>query len=149
MQYFDNNWLIKNYKNAFNALPEPYQNDSCLEFWLQYDRLYTQPKDAEKLVLGSWAARWDEVTQSWITLYGVVKMENEQIAYVLTRFENETWLDAALRVACEKSNEPEPKQQTKNSVTSVYRDFIGKENSEEKAAWLTCQRFNLLEFIKL
>ena len=42
------------YPAAFAALPECYQADSCLQFWLEGTELYSAPKEGEESVLGNW-----------------------------------------------------------------------------------------------
>ena len=103
-------------------------------------------KKSQYHAIGEWAAYWND--DCWRPCIMPTE-ENEKIAYVLTRFEGETWLDAALRIAQEKNDEPNPKTNTINSVSGTYNTFIKQGLSEEKAAWLTCQNYNLLEFIKL
>jgi hypothetical protein len=53
---------------AFNALPEPYQADSCLEFFKDKDGfLWTQPKPEEVPYLGRWKAVFDhQQSKRWL-----------------------------------------------------------------------------------
>lgn len=44
------------YPTAFYALPEPYQADSCLEFYVESGKLFAQPSKEERKVLGNWLA---------------------------------------------------------------------------------------------
>ena len=53
------------YPEAFEALPEPYQNDSCLEFFLDSDYLHCQPKHDQLAILGQWSCYYDPELQSW------------------------------------------------------------------------------------
>lgn len=47
-------WLQENHPEAFNALPEPYQADSCLEFGTDEYGLWCAPIESERAVLGDW-----------------------------------------------------------------------------------------------
>lgn len=50
---------------AFIGLPEPYQNDSCLRFWVDDGTLYCCPKEGQEVALGSWEAYWDFALDAW------------------------------------------------------------------------------------
>lgn len=57
--------LMTLHEEAFDALPEPYKADSCLEFWLN-DRgvLYCAPKKDQEFALGRWHAYFDK-EEAW------------------------------------------------------------------------------------
>lgn len=58
------------FPEAFSALPEPYQADSCLEFYLDWNgNLCCSPKAEETPILGSWESLFDPVKQEWITIF--------------------------------------------------------------------------------
>lgn len=57
-KFFDTLTLAKNYPDAFNALPEPYQNDDCLEFFIDSGVLYSRPKKGQESILGNWVAEF-------------------------------------------------------------------------------------------
>lgn len=55
----DIRWLAKHQTEAFNALPEPYQADSCLTFFWKRGVLCAAPKDEERPILGNWICSWN------------------------------------------------------------------------------------------
>lgn len=65
----------------------------------------------------------------------------EKLALVLDRYESETWLDAAMRMA-EKTN-------LRAEVKNSYNVYIEHGNSEEKSAWCACYDWDCLELLKL
>ena len=48
--------LSRKHPRAFDALPEPYQNDSCLEFSDDNGILIAKPRPDQIGVLGDWTA---------------------------------------------------------------------------------------------
>lgn len=50
------------YPEAFEALPEPYQNDHCLNFFVYDGKLHCEPDDA---VVGDWESVYDPTTKKW------------------------------------------------------------------------------------
>lgn len=50
----DLNWLMKEHPDAYNALPEPYKNDSCLVFGVNEDGLvYAKAAPGQEYALGT------------------------------------------------------------------------------------------------
>lgn len=64
----DLTWLCKNHIVAYQALPTPYQNDNCLEFWWdkKEHRLKCQPKKDQEFALGTWIAYYDPKQDTWL-----------------------------------------------------------------------------------
>lgn len=52
--------LSRKHPEAFKALPEAYQNDDVLEFWIEEEELYARPLDNQVDVLGDWNSRFDQ-----------------------------------------------------------------------------------------
>lgn len=58
--------LAHKHPQAFKALPEPYQNDSCLEFGIdEFGRLWAKPKFGQGHALGFWVSYYNPAVQSW------------------------------------------------------------------------------------
>lgn len=57
--------LAKQYPEAFAALPEPYQNDSCLVFWLDNDEIWAAPLEEQADILGCWMAVFSPINREW------------------------------------------------------------------------------------
>lgn len=53
------------WSKAFSGLPEPYQNDSCLEFWVDDGTLYCRPAKGQEVALGDWECYWDLAIDAW------------------------------------------------------------------------------------
>jgi hypothetical protein len=66
-QVYDINWLSREHPQAFNSLPEPYQADNCLVFWLDDQDFYLkcQPKEDQQFALGTWIAYYDHHDKKW------------------------------------------------------------------------------------
>lgn len=48
------------FPEAWKALPEPYREDSCLQFHKDNeDILWASPKESEIQILGDWEAMWN------------------------------------------------------------------------------------------
>ena len=59
------NELEKKFPEAFAALPEPYQADSCLEFGVDdFGILYARPIASQVAHLGNWTAHF--YNDQWI-----------------------------------------------------------------------------------
>lgn len=52
--------LVTGYEEAYEALPEPYQADSCLVFWVEDSMLFCRPKDDQIAALGSWVCVFND-----------------------------------------------------------------------------------------
>lgn len=58
--------LATMHRTAFDALPLPYQNDNCLEFFINEKlQLCCHPKIDQVFALGHWESIFDEGTCSW------------------------------------------------------------------------------------
>ena len=60
--------LEEQFPDAFSALPEPYQADSCLEFFLSSaggGTVFAKPKPEEIPVLGDWIAFYNQTIDVW------------------------------------------------------------------------------------
>lgn len=58
--------LVIFHPKAFEALPEPYQSDSCLVFWEDSDgALWCAPTDDQEVVLGKWESIYNPTTRDW------------------------------------------------------------------------------------
>ena len=53
---------------AFQALPEPYKNDSCLLFWIEDDLLLCRPLDDQVQILGGWVYYFCDENNEWFRL---------------------------------------------------------------------------------
>lgn len=62
------NWLQENHPEAFEALPEPYKADSCLEFCTNmHGSVFSRPVGNQVEVLGDWICRCVErVDKKWV-----------------------------------------------------------------------------------
>lgn len=59
--------LAYEHPEAFKALPEPYQNDNCLFFWVGKDNIiYCVPKKGQEFALGYWVYMYDAEGKEWI-----------------------------------------------------------------------------------
>jgi len=56
------------FPKPFLALPELYQNDSCLEFYSDTDYLACSPTQDQISVLGDWKAFYNPDENNWVTL---------------------------------------------------------------------------------
>lgn len=52
----DIRWLTAHYPKAFEALPEVYRADNCLDFWEEEQVLWCAPKQDQEEILGQWKA---------------------------------------------------------------------------------------------
>lgn len=61
-------WIETYHFEAFKALPECYQADSCLEFWIDEHDFYLKcgPKPNQQFALGYWIAYYDPVNRCWL-----------------------------------------------------------------------------------
>lgn len=59
--------LASKHPKAFDALPEPYQADSCLEFYESNGRVFARPCVDQLSILGNWTAMFngDHWTTNW------------------------------------------------------------------------------------
>lgn len=57
--------LAEVYPSAFEALPEPYQADSCLLFWDEDGKVFTRPLDDQEHILGVWKCVFNPETKRW------------------------------------------------------------------------------------
>ena len=46
------------FPHAYKALPECYQADDCLEFWIEQDILFAKPAPGQEKALGTWRAAY-------------------------------------------------------------------------------------------
>lgn len=67
--------LQERFPSAWAALPEPYQSDHCVEFFLSWTlkgrdavllEICCRPKDEEMDILGDWTAKYDERAREWL-----------------------------------------------------------------------------------
>lgn len=59
--------LASKYPEAFAALPIPYQNDDCLEFYLDEDGFTCcKPAPGQEQILGNWECCFDPVVNMWV-----------------------------------------------------------------------------------
>ncbi len=67
MNYFYEYQLAQLYPDAFAALPDAYQNDTCLEFWVGMGSkgLFARPKKDQELALGRWVCIYVRKTNTW------------------------------------------------------------------------------------
>lgn len=61
--------LANRYPEAFQALPEPYQADSCLRFWEDDGTLYAEPLEDQVEILGDWRSRFVERMKRWVRVF--------------------------------------------------------------------------------
>ena len=60
--------LARLYPVPFSRLPECYQGDDCLFFWIEDSVLMCAPKDErEESVLGTWIAEYNSNLKNWVT----------------------------------------------------------------------------------
>lgn len=59
--------LMHQFPKAFAALPEAYQADSCLEFFLLDGWLTCGPKEDQEDMLGAWVATYCPDHNTWET----------------------------------------------------------------------------------
>lgn len=57
--------LARQYPDAYEALPEPYQNDDCLEFSVKEGKIYCEPAKGQEEWLGSWVAEYSSQSPCW------------------------------------------------------------------------------------
>jgi len=57
--------FAEQYPDAFDALPECYQADSCLRFWVENNQFYSAPLESEEYCLGIWVSIF-EPEHGWI-----------------------------------------------------------------------------------
>lgn len=62
--------------DAYEALPEPYQSDSCLLFWSEDGVLHCRPKDDQIQALGSWVYYFNDLEGPGYPPYGWNKKED-------------------------------------------------------------------------
>lgn len=55
----------KMFPEAYSALPEPYQNDSCLDFMFDEGMLFAYPKHDQHDALGHWEAVYVPKSKTW------------------------------------------------------------------------------------
>jgi len=60
--------LMKNYPEAWKALPESYANDSVLEFYFQDGNLIGCVKESEIPIVGDWEVMFDLENNKWIQI---------------------------------------------------------------------------------
>lgn len=61
--------LLVSFPEAFNALPESYQSDSCLDFYFDCNKnLCCGPKREEVPVLGEWEAVYCTNEKTWMAI---------------------------------------------------------------------------------
>ncbi len=58
--------FAKEYPQAFNALPEPYQADDCLEYQINGKHIYCYPKLDQEPILGDWLCIYDSFENRWL-----------------------------------------------------------------------------------
>jgi len=73
------------YPEAFADLPEPYQNDSCLEFSDKGDSLICYPAKGQEEALGRWVASWSGKNK-WKVIYPPLKDQSS---------DKSNWIDPA------------------------------------------------------
>lgn len=57
------------FPQAFAALPEPYQADSCLEFYIDCNsNICCAPKADQVNILGNWECMFDAIQREWILI---------------------------------------------------------------------------------
>ena len=53
---------------AFAALPEPYQEDDCLMFYIDINgNLNAVPDEDNVAILGDWEMMFDSTSEAWVT----------------------------------------------------------------------------------
>ncbi len=57
--------FAKEYPEAFNALPEPYQADDCLQYLIGDKTIACQPKPDQELALGRFVYRYSAGKKIW------------------------------------------------------------------------------------
>lgn len=62
---YNTQWLATNYYVAFNALPEPYQNDNCLSFFWEDGKLKCEPASGQEQALGDWTSTYNSAGRYW------------------------------------------------------------------------------------
>jgi len=68
--------FASDFPEAFATLPEAYQADSCLEFFIDdndvsgvsKDRLYCRPKADQEFALGKWVCRYQPIKNEWVNV---------------------------------------------------------------------------------
>ncbi len=60
----------KKYPEAFNALPEPYQADDCLEYQIISGLILCYPKSDQEIALGNWVAFFRPKNRTWEVKHG-------------------------------------------------------------------------------
>lgn len=53
------------FSTAFEALPEPYKNDSCLEFYVEDGTLFAKPVKGQEYALGNEVWFFDLHDEQW------------------------------------------------------------------------------------
>lgn len=59
--------LEEKHSEAFEALPEAYRNDDCVEFFVWGKGLYAKPAKGQVPALGNWLAYFDKDLGEWKT----------------------------------------------------------------------------------
>lgn len=54
------------YPEAWEALPECYRSDSCLEFYRMFDILFCKPTPEELPILGEWECYYSDRMRAWV-----------------------------------------------------------------------------------
>jgi hypothetical protein len=61
--------LMVEFPQAFAALPEPYQSDSCLDFYQDCNyNLCCSPAEGQSFALGEWEAVFNSDKGEWIAI---------------------------------------------------------------------------------
>jgi hypothetical protein len=59
--------LRHTHPTAFAALPEPYQEDDCLVFYMDANNnLCSEPDEDQTAILGHWTMVFDELAGEWV-----------------------------------------------------------------------------------
>src|SRR3972149_2433857 len=58
--------FASDFSEAFAALPEAYQADSCLEFFVNDGGLLCRPKPDQVFALGRWVSQYDPGKKEWV-----------------------------------------------------------------------------------
>lgn len=57
--------LAKTHPDAWEALPNPYREDECLEYFEHWGILFCRPKASEVQALGHWEAFFEPRSKQW------------------------------------------------------------------------------------
>ena len=63
--FYSTHEFSKAHPDMFAALPEPYQNDSCLRFFQIKDGWCCSPEKDQEFALGVWEAMFNTKTKTW------------------------------------------------------------------------------------